>query len=301
MSYTLIFDNGCSTIKAGYVTDDQPRLFPNCIVKTKTDRKRVYVADEVEECRDHSSIFFLLQQKRDILVMNWDVQQQIWDRVFGKDALNVSFSDTRVIMTDVIYNIPAIRDFSDEILFEQYGFHSVVKASASSLIAMADTVLQEYKDQLCCIVIDTGFSFTHIVPYYNGKIIREGILRIDIGGKILTNLLKEWISYRQLNVMEETYVMNECKEDICFVAYDFVKYMEIAKRRGKENIIVQDYMLPDFNTHSRGFVRIPEDNVCDDLQKLRVNVERFAVPEVLFHRQISGFYKWVYQKLLQQL
>lgn len=35
------------------------RLFPNCIVKTKTDRKRVFVADEVEECRDHSSIFFL--------------------------------------------------------------------------------------------------------------------------------------------------------------------------------------------------------------------------------------------------
>lgn len=35
------------------------RLFPNCIIKTKTDRKRIFVADEVEECRDHSSIFFL--------------------------------------------------------------------------------------------------------------------------------------------------------------------------------------------------------------------------------------------------
>lgn len=53
--------------------------------------------------------------------------------------------------------------------------------------------------------------------------------RIDVGGKVLTNLLKEWISYRQLNVMEETYVMNECKEDICYVADDFVKHMEIAK------------------------------------------------------------------------
>ncbi|EJW87304.1 actin [Wuchereria bancrofti] len=288
MSYTLIFDNGCSTIKAGYVKDDQPKLFPNCIIKTKTDRKRVFVADEVEECRDHSSIFFLLQRKRDILIytagilVNWDVEQQIWDRVFGKNALNVSFSDTRLIMTDIIYSVPAIRDFSDEILFEQYGFHSVVKTSASSLVAMADTVSQEYKDQLCCIVVDTGFSFTHIVPYYNGKVIREGILRIDVGGKVLTNLLKEWISYRQLNVMEETYVMNECKEDICFVADNFAKHMDIAKRRGKENTIVRDYVLPDFNIHNRGFIRSPEDNVCDDLQKLRVNIERFAVPETLF-------------------
>lgn len=64
----------------------------------------------------------------DVLV-NWDVEQQIWDRVFGKDALNVSFSDTRIIMTDAIYSVPAIRDLSDEILFEQYGFHSVVKTS----------------------------------------------------------------------------------------------------------------------------------------------------------------------------
>ncbi|VDO44181.1 unnamed protein product [Onchocerca flexuosa] len=82
--------------------------------------------------------------------------------------------------------------------------------------------------------------------------------------------------------MEETYVMNECKEDICFVADDFVKHMEIAKCRGKENTIVRDYVLPDFNAHNRGFMRAPEDNVCDDLQKLRVNVERFAVPEALF-------------------
>lgn len=53
--------------------------------------------------------------------------------------------------------------------------------------------------------------------------------RIDIGGKALTNLLKEWVSYRQLNVLEETYVMNECKEDVCYVADDFQRHMDIAK------------------------------------------------------------------------
>lgn len=65
--------------------------------------------------------------------MNWDVQQQIWDRVLGVGALDVSFSDTRVVMTDPIYNVPAIRDFSDEILFEQYEFHSVAKTSGKLL------------------------------------------------------------------------------------------------------------------------------------------------------------------------
>lgn len=55
------------------------------------------------------------------------------------------------------------------------------------------------------------------------------ICRIDVGGKVLTNLLKEWISYRQLNVLEETYVMNECKEDTCYVADNFQKHMQIAR------------------------------------------------------------------------
>lgn len=54
------------------------------------------------------------------------------------------------------------------------------------------------------------------------------------------------------------------------------------RHKGKENTIVQDYVLPDFNIHSRGFIRTSEDNVCNDLQKLRINIERFAVPETLF-------------------
>uniref|UniRef100_A0A914MQG6 Uncharacterized protein n=1 Tax=Meloidogyne incognita TaxID=6306 RepID=A0A914MQG6_MELIC len=60
----------------------------------------------------------------------------------------------------------------------------------------------------CCIIVDSGHSFTHIVPYIQGKIAKNGVLRIDVGGKALTNQLKDWISYRQLNVTDETYVIN---------------------------------------------------------------------------------------------
>lgn len=49
---------------------------------------------------------------------------------------------------------------------------------------------------LSCLVVDSGYSFTHIVPYIKGKKYKEGIIRIDVGGKLLTNHLKEIISYR---------------------------------------------------------------------------------------------------------
>lgn len=35
-----------------------------------------------------------------------------------------------------------------------------------------------------------------MVPFKNGKKVDEFILRIDVGGKALTNFLKEIISYR---------------------------------------------------------------------------------------------------------
>lgn len=46
---------------------------------------------------------------------------------------------------------------------------------------------------------------------------------------MLTNLLKDMISYRHLNVMQETYLVNLIKHDMCCVASDFYEYLERAK------------------------------------------------------------------------
>lgn len=50
-----------------------------------------------------------------------------------------------------------------------------------------------------------------------------------MGGKALTNQFKEWVSFRKLDVREETYVMNKCKEDVCFVSTDFEKDLQTAR------------------------------------------------------------------------
>ncbi len=58
--------------------------------------------------------------------------------------------------------------------------------------------------------------------------------------------------------MDETYVINQLKEDTCFVSTDFNEDMANAQKRGKENTLYQDYVLPDFTTLRRGYVR-PRD------------------------------------------
>lgn len=94
------------------------------------------------------------------------------------------------------------------------------------------------------------------------------MLRINIGGKILTNHLKEVISYRQLHVMEETYVMNQCKEDLCFVSTDFDQDHKIAKMKWPKNTIVKDYVLPDYTTVNRGLIRtLDETSISKTVDK----------------------------------
>lgn len=53
--------------------------------------------------------------------------------------------------------------------------------------------------------------------------------------------------------MEETHVINQVKEDTCFVSQDVKQDMEIAALSGEKNTIVKNYVLPDFNNIRRGY------------------------------------------------
>lgn len=58
--------------------------------------------------------------------------------------------------------------------------------------------------------------------------------------------------------MDETYVINQVKEDACFTSQNFNADMAIA--RSKNNTILRDYVLPDFTTIKRGYVRSLEES-----------------------------------------
>lgn len=88
--------------------------------------------------------------------------------------------------------------------------------------------------------------------------------------------------------MEETFVINQVKEDCCFVSQNFKEDMKTSRKKYPENTIMRDYVLPDFTSIRRGFLREPVKNMEEDCQVLKVNNERFVIPEVLFHPSDIG-------------
>ncbi|KAF6117226.1 actin related protein 6 [Phyllostomus discolor] len=203
----------------------------------------------------------------------------------------VDFLDTNIIITEPYFNFTSIQESMNEILFEEYQFQAVLRVNAGAL--SAHRYFRDNPSELCCIIVDSGYSFTHIVPYCRSKKKKEAIIRINVGGKLLTNHLKEIISYRQLHVMDETHVINQVKEDVCYVSQDFYKDMDIAKLKGEENTVMIDYVLPDFSTIKKGFCKPREEMVLSGKYKsgeqiLRLTNERFAVPEILFNPSDIG-------------
>lgn len=217
--------------------------------------------------------------------MNWDTQRQIWDYVFGDGVLGIKPQDTNLIITEPLFNFTSIQDTLNEILFEEYKFKSVLRLPAPLLSYV--NYEHHVKQVSCGLVIDSGYSFTHIVPVYKGKVVIAGVLRIDVGGKLLTNHLKEIVSYRQLHVLDETYVMNHVKEDTCYVPFDFNSEMELSHRK-QLNSIRCEYILPNFSDRKRGYIKNDETRHSTNQQSLVLSNERISIPELLFSPQNIG-------------
>jgi actin-related protein 6 len=253
--------------------------------RSKTERRRNFIGDQIEECKDLSGLFYLLPFQKGYLI-NWDIQRQVWDYVFGDGVLDVNPSEQEIIFAEPIFNFPSIQDTLNEIFFEEYKFQSLLRLPSPTFSAL--NYAQNHPDSLCSLIVDSGYSFTHIVPFYRNKIMPEAIFRIDVGGKLLTNQLKEIISYRQLHVLDETYVMNQVKEDACYVSQGFVKDMVLTQK--SKGVTACDYVLPDFTNRRRGFIResASTQQQTTEEQCLRLSNERIAIPEVLFHPSDIG-------------
>lgn len=159
------------------------------------------------------------------------------------------------------------------------------------------------------IVIDCGHSHTIITPILHGQPIQRAIRRLEIGGKLLTNRLKEIISLRHFSLMDEPHLVGQIKEDVCYVSLDFAGDLSRAWSAGTggggtklshngaaANASAQrlDYVLPDYHTTTRGHTRSHDPSRAASVARIiggggggdqdafPLGNERFTVPELLF-------------------
>lgn len=219
--------------------------------------------------------------------------------------------ETNLILTEAPNCPHTLQLNSDQVVFEELEFASYYRCLSPVANAYNDisSLFSEGKDEApavtaaeCLLVVDSGYSHTTITPILNGRPIQQAIRRLAIGGKFLTNYLKEQLSIRSINLMDETYAVDEMKEAVSFVSNDFRSDLEKTwkgdkrNRRGLDPGVVVEYVLPDYQDVHKGIVR-PYDpaamKAASMMPGYRETVvtltnERFSGPELFFNPSDVG-------------
>ncbi|CAN1216939.1 Actin-related protein 6 [Linum perenne] len=266
MSNVVVLDNGGGLIKAGHAGDSDPTtVIPNCLYRPLSSKKFIHpspLTPSSATTEDLTSAAVRRPIDRGYLI-NPDLQRDIWSHLFS--SLRISPPKSALLLTEPLFTLPSIQRSTDELVFEEFGFGSLHVADPAKLVHLYEASRSPYglvSKAQCSLVVDCGFSFTHAVPVYQNASLGYAAKRIDLGGKALTNYLKELVSYRSVNVMDQSFIIDDVKEKLCFVSLDVSRDLQIA-RRGKDNLFRCTYVLPD--------------------GEFDLTNERFLVPEMLFH------------------
>ncbi|TID30491.1 hypothetical protein CANINC_000844 [Pichia inconspicua] len=267
----------------------------------------------------------------------WNLEHQIWDNTFIHnkcDSGNGDFlDDANLLYIETPVTLSKFQNMADQVLFEEYNIGSLVRTCAPALAPWLDsddkgTRNDGYKNFE--LVIDLGFEATWIVPMINGIPYYKAVKKLPIAGKFLNSYLREIISFRHYNIVEEPVLVNAIKEQTCYVAEDFNAALNKLTRlkQNSGNLIDSDmsmiYILPNNKTDFKGYtirdkskmtqnelfqlklsldksnMRYEHDNDSDDddsgndlanSQTLLLTDERFMIPELLFRPQLSGVHK----------
>lgn len=102
-------------------------------MKAKSERKRLFIGSQIDECRDCSGLYYLIPSERGY-VTKWDVQKSIWDFAFGKTVCPLN--NYPLIITQPLFNFKSIQDCMDEILFEDFEVSAMYRCNPTDLAVL---------------------------------------------------------------------------------------------------------------------------------------------------------------------
>jgi actin-related protein 6 len=164
----LVVDNGGGHLKVGRDSQKEPLLLANMTAKVSKSMQYL-VSDQIYECRDGSSLNFIRPCDRGYL-NNWACEIDVWNYMLALPQLkSINVSDASLVLTEPPVNPTTLQNDTNEVMFEYFGFKEYSRRP-SQWFSMYEFChdLNWNRDQFhSCVIVDSGFSFTHAVPFVN--------------------------------------------------------------------------------------------------------------------------------------
>ncbi|KAH8583909.1 actin family [Cryptosporidium sp. chipmunk genotype I] len=313
MNKVLVVDNGSYTIKIGYSGEESPRYcFPNCVGKVRR-KDKIYISDQIYSLNEYFSYCPFSEG----LLIDVSMENDIWDYIF--DKMNISPQDIGILVTEPFLNPTSLQHSLFEVIFEQFGFSSaiVTNSPAISQFAFNPQLIPNIDKQIinpCYLILDCGYQACFSVPLFQGSPIYKACRRLDIGGYHLDLALKNFLSFRQVDLSRNSLIVSKIKESCCYISKNFDRDISKSPKNKHENLMEQIYQLPELKSNSKNLNFYSQECISPDnaeLVKLNNNFnfnmesessanfdssriiklysERIAVPELLFSPSNGGY------------
>ena len=221
------------------------------------------------------------------LLNDIDLQLDIWEKIFQQsynmEINDGTFKENMLIFTHTPMAPDEVIEGFFEIIFEYFNFDAVFKSIPHIFAAFYQKKkFPEKINKTVQLVIDSGFSSTTIVPIFDDFPIYNAIKRVEIGGKLLTNYLKDClVNTIDLDLRKEFFLCNLLKEESCFLSKDFLLDMKMSKMT---NDYKKNFILPEYRNKPESFFK----NIQSEKYMISLNNLRFVVPELIFNPNIIG-------------
>jgi len=289
-NYRVIVDNGSHLIRSGMANSRTPSITFENVTALNRKTGNLLLGDQLDQILIEKEYMYTKPLTRGVLV-NLDHELQIWDDLLNKvlklDESALSFGklkDFMINMTFPVFIPTKLREKMIEVMFEYYGFGGFYPVAGPEMVK--EYAKEEFKDSIdprFQVVVESGHSATYVAPFFCDEMINYAIKKIDVGGRLLTNCLKQAISFRHIDLSHEYRLVNDIKEKMCYASVDFQHDMRLRKKQFQKY-----YVLPDPEIKSKGYTTDNIDPTTFREEAVCLDKERFKIPEILFNPSDMG-------------
>jgi len=273
----VVCDNGTGFVKCGYGGDNFPQyIFPSMIgrplMRYEEEFKDVELKDVMvgDECAKYRHMLETSYPVENGIVKDWVGMKYLYDYTFY-ERMKIEPKNHKILLTEPPLNPRENQAKMLQAMFEVYGFQAAKVNIQAMLVLYAQGLLTG-------VVVDSGDGVTHVVPVWEGICPPTLIKRLNVAGRHITRQLIKLLQVRgyTFNRSADFETVRLIKEKLCFVGYD----LEVEKRLALETTTLNTtYTLPDGRV-------------------IKMNIERYEAPEVLFNPHLIDEEKPGMQHLL---
>ncbi|KAJ1736237.1 Nuclear actin-protein involved in chromatin remodeling [Coemansia biformis] len=269
----LVIDNGSDRCRAGWATEQDPRMEFESLAARYRNRKLSADPILLVGSSVHSDPMAKSSIRRAFdggVVTNFDAMESILDYIFTVLGCVDERVDQPIVMTETVCTPYTSRRNMSELLFECYNVPSVTYG--------IDSVWSYYKNTGSFatdgLVVASGATASHIIPIYDARAHTEHCKRINLGGASMDEFLLKLLQlkYSAFPMKITEWQARDLVQRFTYVAEDYEKELSCylaAENLASKDVTVQfQFPIPTLDERSEEEIQRVTDRRREQMKKM---------------------------------